>query len=476
MKWSLFSPRINDAWTPAIGRSPRWFTANAYNDSYYELDTPELQENSPTGISLTPTASGVIPFSWTVSNTAEISPSSTLQSLFFSLAEEQNAVRLLMETAYLSRAFNFDIAEPDRAWYVSGVNEDSDLYVETSSGFVALSPAPSLNNLLYDSKWSYYKKDGEILLSGFGVQESPTTVIDGFQFISSGSVWDSTSLSYYRHPATQSWIPFHPSNIRSDGFLGITHSGSGFFRSIDRLAINNLPVVNLRTAGVDYEATLVPLWTSVDEKALWFGLQRLQYESSVNLMKRLLACSWFSRDQSTESIRNAISSSLDLSFIDLASRSSNGLVVDSGYDFVSLRNIEPIQTITESLIVNGSGHILTSYFKPKRGTVFCQGIPYVATAASGVVSIENYTYKKGHILTAQWVLDVYTSTGSAITFTENMPEEGPDYVVLHSKGVQVLPPDTTLLSQAFDETWPGFSWMSQMMPEVTKDSATAIFD
>jgi len=475
MNWSLFSPKIRDAWTPAVGRSPRWFSSNSYPDLDTLPEIPELSSN-PVGTFTVPSASGVVPFSWSLSADTFLKPSSTFQALFFLMNEERALMNLSLKSLYYTRALGFDLAEPDFAWYVSNVNSELPIYVQTSSGYVELQSATSTNTLIYSNKWSYQKSGQEVLLNGFGLLESSTIVVSGWHFAASGSVFDSTTLIHFKNPTTQTWIPLHPTEVRSDGFLGFSSTEECAVRSYSRDAAARLTTLNLLTDGKIYTADLVPLWTSIDEKALWFGLKRKQHESSAQLAERVLGCSWFAKDQSIESTRNAISSSLGLSNISVSERHTGSTSASSGFNYVSLRNIDKIQTAREMLTVDENDIIRTRYYEPRRGTVFCGDYSYEAVASSGIVTVIDYTHRYGDYLYADWTLYVYTSSSSAITFTANMPLEGPDYITLSTRDVEVDNTSGADLIDCFDKTWPGFRWQSSPMAALSDDASTAVFD
>lgn len=475
MNWRLFSPKIDDAWTPAAGRAPRWFSSNAYPDLDTLPEIPELSSN-PVGTFTVPSASGVVPYSWTLSPDAPLKPTSTLQALLFILNEERALLNLSMKSLYHTRAFGFDLAEPDFAWYASNVDSDLPIYVQTTSGYVEVPSATSTNSLIYTNKWSYQKSGQEVLLTGFGLLESSTISVSGWYFISSGSVFDSSSLVHFKHPTTQTWIPVHPTNLRFDGFTGFTGVGSTAVRTYSKEAAARLTTLNLLTNGKPYTADLVPLWTSIDEKALWFGLRRKLHETTASLAERLLGCSWFGKDQSIESTRNAISSSLGLSRISVSERLPGFTTAVSGFSHVSIRNIEKIQTATERLTVDENDVIRSRYYAPQRGTVFCGDNIYEATSASGIVTVRDYTHRYSDYLYADWTMYMYTSASSAITFTANMPLEGPDYVTLSTRDVEVENSPEEDLIECFDKTWPGYKWQSSPMAQLTDDASTAAFD
>lgn len=451
---------------------PRWFSANGYEDLGDPLTPPDEGDPIDGSPSSTAVPASRVPPEWWAEAGGRTAAASTTQGIFSAFSSVLAGILPAAKIVGASRT-SFDLAEPDRAYHATGLYEEGPVYAAVgASGWVEIQRS-GIGEMLEGLAPRVSRDGEEALIGGVGTIESASSAVGGWMGFSSDAVWDPTSLGFYRHPSTGAWVPLHPGDVRNDGLVPLAYSGSGLLRSSHRAAVDNLASFLVRCGAVETLASRTNLWTVLDDKAMWFFLDRLDGESLPDFSDRVLGTSWFGVDQTRQSVRDAVAASLGLGVVTYASRTASGIWPEAGYRAVSIRNIARTQLVEERLQYR-SGQYWTRTSEPTRGTVFSGGYAYEVASVSGAVSAPGLLATESRAATARWVVDLWSESGSGVVFTKNMPKEGPDFVVLNVRGVDVLDPGEDVKARSFDRTWPGTRWGAAL--EFPVDSGLAKFD
>lgn len=460
--WNGFYYKVLDNWTPPLYYLPRWFEANAYPTLTDEIDEPDTW-NFTLNTSFDVATNSTIPSSWILTDTSYIPASLTLQSFFKVYVHEKQYMFGNLISSQLSRSFYYDLSEPEFGWVVETGQSVSKLEVLTTSGFIEVSRADSDLELFYGGSWKYRQENSTILIAGLGIQQQVARVDgDSWLFIRNEGLWDSSALVWLEHPTTKSWIPIHPSQIRADGWIGYntTVSGTVSLRCLMPAAQQTLPQVIVRVDGEQKIARQVNLSTALDDKSMFFHIERRDLETNSSLEEATLQSSWF-RDQTQKGLRNFISAALRTGSTVTYSAGTTGFTFPASATGFSIRNIHQYGYIDEKLEhnVDSDTSYRTLFSDPDLGCGFIRGLQTDFVSASGIVTFDTFVDNRIDNPIVHWRLKYWTEIASSIQFESNFPNQS-DMVVFFPSKVRVNTASVSTLKTSFNRTSPIFRWRS----------------
>ena len=476
MVWNGLTTKILDGWSSIVFKVPRWFSANGYNNLSDPVDA--LEEQTLNLFSFTTPVSGIIPSSWFLSSEITGSVLNTTQGFFNTLQQQINPLYVYIEQLKNAKGLNFDLSELDRIYYSSELDikdQNSSIFVKTSSGFIEIPRA--LNEIDFFTKpvWSYLRTNNEIIINGIGITEQISNPINESYFKFSDKRFDESSLSYYRHPVTKNWHVLHPNQVRSDGVFPITSSASTLLRSYSRELIDTLDYITILVDNKEYQIDRINVWNTIDDKGLWFGINRREGEASPIFADKILSNSWFNKDQASYNIKNLLAVYFDLSLV--KSEERDDFSVEPSYKDICIKDQEDTIIVKERLKVESNNIIKTIFPNPTLGFLIFNNQYYSITATSGIVSAPQLnSVREGSLIEATWFLPLYTFTSSGVSFSSNFSKEGEKLITLHTKGVSVNNPSTESSIKSFNRTWPGYRWNNINPPKPQEDIGLSIFD
>jgi len=458
LNWSLQYTELLDSWSPPLERLPRWFSCNSYTSINEPQFLPEFS-TVPATSTLTLATSGAVPISWVLSEPSREESSNNFQKLLGSIFTEFQYLLPSLQSLYLTRGGGFDVVEPDTAWYASYPQTYTTIQAKlTDNSLYTINQVQSDLSLFTSPTWTYKQQNNEFLFYGLSLQEQVSESRNTeWQYISNSTKFESTALSYWKHPYSGAWIPLLPSQVREDGLLGLKTNKNLYVRTLNRETAKSLDRVLLQFDNEDVYANRVALWNSVDDKGLLYLLKRFRNEDSLDLGNKLLATSWFSVDQRTSHLKNALAIAVGQYSVETLVPGATG-TVDSSYSGFTIAHTLQTETFLESrLTLNSSGTLNSIYSDVVRGTAFIENNPYEVTNVSGVVTINGYSPSRLDNVSVYWVVDNWTASASGVTLHPNTYKNSSDFLLLKTKMVDVENNNKRQRIKAF-KYWPGLKW------------------
>jgi hypothetical protein len=461
-----------DAWTPPLEYLPRWYAANAYPEISDYVATPSVTGFTTTLTYYTPSGAA-LPASWVLSTPTDSATGSVLQKIFEVFTHQKSLLNTALISVYLNRTAYYDTADLDYAWFVETTEKAEKLDILLSSGSrLNITQASDIQDLFSAGDYRWIQDGKAILISGLDLQEQSSQLrVDDWHFVTGASKWTSGAITYLQHPTTKNNIPLHPSQTRSDGFLGFNGTTPVVLRNRLLAATQALSAVTVYVNDQPYTAQRIDLWTSVDEKGLWFNLRRKDTERNVAFSETLENLSWFGGQSYTES-KNAISAKLRTGLRATVSASSSSFTVPSDSTGYSIRNkplnygyrrelLKPNSTLSTYRSAAASGEY---------GNLFLNGRSLSYSATGNIIAPSVYSDNNVDQAIMNWKLTYWTQTGSTITFSVNCTDTD-DRIVFYPKKVDVIEPDDIILRKSFKSTCPGLKWQHYVIETFTLDVA-----
>lgn len=463
--WNGYFYKIQDSWVPSLFWAPRWFSANGYGTLTDFIETPDLRNESSAGTFDVPTSS-VVPSGW-VNTTSTALTGSLIQRFFETFVNEREFINSILTATMLTRQMFFDVSEPEYAWIVEVLDPVDTLYVLTSNGSALVQRAHSDLELFYSADWRWKQEKTCVLLYGLDIQHLTDTtevasVPTDWHYLDALNLSSTGSLVYMEHPYTKNWFPIHPLNIRSDGFTNFYYDGTIRFRAHSPRAKQLLEEVYVNVNGEQKTARRIPLFNSIDEKALYFHLSRRYGETNETLGQTLLNTSWFG-GQTHRKLRSFLSAALRQGQIITVAASASSFTIPVTATGFAIRNIDPWVYLTESLQTiedpsDSSQSYYTMYASGELGCGYLRGVETSFTNVSGYITYNSYTdFVQGNPL-IRWKLPYYTSNASTVFLTENFPHEVPSLKIYFASKVDVVRATEASLKRSFNRTSPIFRW------------------
>ena len=473
MAWSSYHPLILDAWTPPLEDLPRWFNATSYPQINEFFIPPSISTYSSSG-SLILASSSSVPSGWALSQDPEPTITNNLQSILGVFYQELQYMYVASQAVFGGL---IGWRGGDCCWYANTSSSFSALSVSVTDGSSKTIPQADNDFLLfYGAEIGYRSSGSDILISGLAIQEQSTETRDAtnWQYISNPHKFETTSLSYWRHPHTSGWIPFSSSQVRDDGLVGFMSSSALKVRTLNKEASKSLDTVNILIDGLPATASRVNIWTPVDTEGLKFGLYRCDGEDTQTFAMRVLAYSWFSKGGNVRGLRNALAASLGQSTLLTLSRTSTGCTLPAYTDF-TVQNTKPVQAVVEmGLSINSSGVVLSKYSDVISGTAFINGSAISVTNSGGVLFFENYTPHTSDVINVVWLVRNWSASSGVLSLGSGISKAGDDLTVLGIKNIGVDNNDLDTLLNKFS-TWAGLNWGTVTEKEKTLTSIS-VFD
>jgi hypothetical protein len=471
---SGFYYKLLDAWTLPLYNLPRWFSVNGYPTLTDSIDLPPLTAFS----TLTPAPTAFLQTA--LSTVADPASGSLLQKLFNVFTYEKEQLLVALTSCYLSRCFYWDASDPEFAWVVAHNEEVEVVQIQPASGsLVTLEKANSELDLFTNPQWSWFKFDDSIAIYGLDIQEQDTeNRVGDWQFLSDDGKWNPASCVYFLHPNTKNWIPRHPTQVRSDGFLGFNYNGVTKVRTCFPGAADSLGEVEVYVNEVSKTAQRASLWNSLDEKGLWINVSRRDSELNSEYAQVLLFANWFG-GQSRRGTRNFLSAAFRGGTLLTVPATSTSFTVPASSTGYEVRNISQYSYVEESLDRNSDDTVnyRTIYDSPDMGSLFVRGINTEFSSASGVIIPDTYSDNYIDRPRMDWRLNYWTESGSTVTLSSNLPENIPDLVVYLPENVEVEDPSIAVLKKSFNRSSPIFRWRSFIpISDLVEASGLATFD
>jgi hypothetical protein len=386
-------------------------------------------------------ASGtVIPLSWNLTNypTTDFTDYN-IQRIVNSLFCEFQYLLPSINSVYSAKSWGFDVSEPDFAWYVN-FNEKLDTIGVRLSDDTTTTPkqVDSYLNLFFSDTWTYKKINDDILICNLSLQEQDTIKnSDDWHYISDFSKFNNSTLSFWLHPNSKSWIPLPPSKVREDGFLGFRSSKDLKVRSVNRTAAKQLKKVDVVLNGSNYQATRVPIWSSADEKGLYFLLKRKNNDDNLDLGNKILFSSWFSKTQNTKDVKASLGICLDSYEYQALSATSSG-TYDATYSNFSVRDVPEYSTILETNLTFVGTGVVSRYTNVDNGIAIINGLSCQVTNTSGSLSFNNVIPKASDDIIVEWRLNNWTSNGSGVVFNNHIKTIQKPIEVLKTRNINII--------------------------------------
>ena len=474
MNWSLQYHQILDAWTPTLEALPRWISANAYPSINEYIPFPNLYSLPSTG-TLTLASSGVIPTSWVLSEpNTDKTATNNLQRVISSLVSEFQYMLPSLQATYVSRGLGVDTSEPDHAWYTSYSDSFTSVQVQSATGYVPIELTKSDITLFNSPTWKIKQVDNEFLIYGVQLQQQQSINHGtGYQFLANNVTYDPSSVGYWKHPITGTWIPFLNGQIRSDGLLGIYYPNSVYVRSISKAAERSLDTINLKFDNSVIAASRVKLWNTADESGLLFLLRRLNGETTDTFADKVYSTSWFVKDQRTVGMLSSIAIALGNYVVSTLTPGATG-ITDSNYSNFIVKDSLQLETILEVITYTGTGTLLSNYNNVVRGTAFINDNPYQVTNNNGVITLPGYNPRPSDRIVIYWMVNNWASNGNTLTMYPNTYSNSSNFYVLKTRKVDVENNNEDLRIKAFSK-WPGLIWQNNTENE-NKVSGLAVFE
>ncbi len=463
--------KIFDAWTPPLYYLPRWYEANAYPTLFDAVSVPatsgfttSLTYYSPTGLSL--------PTNWIPVTSTPSTTGSILQKVFEVFTWNKSQLDLPLISLRLARSGYFDEADLNYAWFVKANKKVETVKVLLSDGSkVTIQAATDLDDLFNSGDYRWFQEDQSIIISGLDLQQQSTEArVGDWQFITGVSKWASGSVVYFEHPVTKNNIAIHPSQIREDGFLKFNSPSTSYLKSRFPNAARALSAVTVYLDDQADTAELIDLWTTIDEKGLWFNFSRKSYEHNYIYASSLENLAWFG-GQTYSKTKNALSAKLRTGIRTSLESTASSFTLASGYTGYSLRNQLSFGYRSEDLNATTSLSYLSNVASGQYGQLFINQTPATFTTSGSIVLPDtnvNSFYDQAYI---DWKINYWTQSGSTVTFTDNFdPKE--ELIVFCPKKVNVIEASDTLLRDSFKKHAPGLKWKSYVIETFTLDVST----
>ncbi len=451
--------------------------ANGYptlTDDVEEPDTvPALINTNP----IIPVINGVVPSGWMLTASTYTTTGSLLQKLFEVFTNEREFLYHPLMSTYLSRQFYFDVADPQFAWIVESVDLVESLYVLTELGSSEILRADSDLDLFYSGDWKWKQEGQTVLIYGLGLQKTTTrAVTDNWQVINNIGLFEQSSTLFFEHPVTKNWFPIHPTQIRSDGMVRFIYDGVARVRSLHASAMTQLEEVTVYVNGEQKLARRVELPNSLDEKALYFYLNRRFAETNKNFEETILKASWF-RSQSLKGVRNYISASLRTGILSTVSAEASGFTIPASSTGYSVRNINQYGYMYEQALTPTTSGYLSLFAAADMGCGYVRGLKTdFTTTASGVIIFDTNVDVNVDTPIIHWRIPYWTEVGSSVLFSDNWQTNIPDLQVFFPSKVRVNRPSTDTLKKSFNRTSPIFRWRSYIVNDVAPEIAQGLAD
>jgi hypothetical protein len=463
--WNGYYFNIQDSWTSPLIWAPRWLGANGYGTLTDFIEPPDVRTSTLSGIFTAPSTT-TIPPSWLFSAVNASTSGNLLQKFFEVFVNEKEYLFAPLVSLQLTRQMFFDIADPQFAWIVESTDPVNTLTVLASSQ-ITVRRAESDLELFYSGDWRWKQEKNIVLIYGLDIQALVDTVSGYWHFIDSTNLVSSGACFYMEHPHTKNWFPIHPMKVRSDGFTNFYYNGTIRFRGSSARAAKLLEEVTVYVNGKQKLARRIPLYNSVDEKALYFHLSRRYGETNEELGETLLKASWY-RGQTYRKCRSYLSAALRTGQLISVAASASSFTLPATATGFAVRNINPWVYVTESLVypTSGTNSFYTMYASGDLNCGYVRQIKTDFTSVSGVITFNTYVDNSIDIPYIHWKIPYFTqiSTGT-VTLSENFPHEVPNLVVLLSSKVDVTEASLATLKKSFNRTSPTFKWSRDSLPQ-----------
>jgi hypothetical protein len=473
--WKGYYYKIEDNWTPLLNWLPRWFSANSYPDIYDSVSYPNTRSALVSAVFYSP-ASSSLPSEWILPSATYSTSGSLYQKLFEIFVNEKEYLFPALNSAMFVSQLFFDVSEPQFAWIVESLDPVDSVKVSTASGFIDVIPAISELDLFHSANWRWKQQGSYVLIYGLDIQSLVDTVVSGWHYIDGTNRIASGSMVYMEHPNSKNWIPIHPSTLASDGFANIYYNDTVRFRGMSSRAAKLLEQVVVKVNGVDKVARRVPLYNSVDEKALLFGLTRRYGEDNKELGETILKASWFRGQNKTKSTSFISASLRQGQIFSIASSASSFSIPASSTDY-SILNLHRWYYKRELLEPDVDS---TNYYRSSvvSGGISCgyfEEIKTQFTSSSGLILFDTFTNNSIDRPYIDWRIDYFSANASTLFISDNYAHKPENLTVYFPSRVKIPIPSTKTYVKSFNRTSPAFKWHRDAV-EAEVLTGLAVFD
>lgn len=451
--------------------TPRWFDANAYQTLGDYILQP-LVSGTVNVYSPTPTRAETISISDLLTTPASAIPTQgLLQAITEVFTSEMEYLRPALIQLYLITTRTFDTSEVEYVWVV-----DNDQPIETlevllsSDTWHTIERAGGDHDLFWGADWKWLGVKNSALIAGFDLVGTSTEArVDSWQF----SYYDpttsgiSTSIQYFLHPQSHTWIPIHPTQFRAeDGFTGYWSETSTQMRARAAQYAGLKRNLQVRINGQrQVTATLAQPWTSLDERGLWLNMARRESESNTTYENRLANLARV-QGQTRRKLELTLGCQLgSVSNTVFTTSASSVYVVDNSGRYV-VQNYNQYVYVLERMVpdVGTTNYWKSSYASPELGAMFLNGVKldHSQISASGSLwSVDKTVNNKTDVLYAQWRIKLWEQAGSYLNLTENFPLNVEELMVSTALKVEVeANPSDEASRRSFRRTSPTYRWSS----------------
>jgi len=447
-----YSPRLDKgSWVTSLYNLPRWFSATAYHDLFDYIPLTDA-------VSVTQKSLPTLLYPLTAASTP--ASGSTLQRLCEVFSSEHQQLLVNIQSLKPKLGHGFNTTDPSYVWTCYYDKEITSIKILSASGYVTISRASNELELFQSADWRWYWDTNNILfISGLDLLEH-TTAASGWQYVGQTTLWESSQTLYFQHPTTYNWIPVHPEEISSGGFLNYYSSTPLKLRNSNSVFASGFPTIDILINGVANTATKNDIWNSLDEKGLISGIPRRYAETNINYSVPLLLNEWFG-GQTISGFTNYLAIQLRSGTTSSVSASATGFNLPSGCTNYTVKNLNNFNYITENSLIpdpNTSNLFISRYAVPTLGQAFLNNTTISYSTSGTLYYLNTKINNKNNTPIFQWKVSYYSQVASTVVFSSNLPTTISDLLIFFTSNVQVITPDATALKTSFKRTSPIFRW------------------